>query len=542
MAPGHHSPLASSAPPPSCRPRTRCRRPGPWALAAILLVGCQPPHSRDQLVVASRSSLDSVDPVDVTSFAGAQLLTAIGDPLYASDAAGQLQPRLAASLPQLSADGRLARIPLRRDVRFHDGTPFNAAAMVFSLERFRALGKLSYLLDERISAIRASGPFELELQLTRPYGALAALLSSSNLTPVSPAAYRQHRRRSLSDRFVGTGPYQLVRSTPQQQTLRPFPDYWGRAPKNRGLQVVTLTNSTALYGALISGEVDLLLSQGLESDQQRELARRSSKGLLVQTVGPAVEIGYLTLLSDRPPLDNPQLRRAVALSLDRSLISERVSYGMRSPLRSLVPPPLPGSTPSSWPAYDPGQARTLLSSAGYCRGRRLTLPLTFRSNVPADRLFALTWQAQLQRDLSDCLQLEITGVESTTAYRQLDKGAFPMIVLDWAGDYPAADVYVTPMLACSRASGFHCLEGGSVAFGSFWTAPGLQRQLQASEELQGAPLGRQLDAIQRRAAAGSAYIPLWQTAPRAWAQAELAPPVFDGSGRVVLQELHRRRS
>ncbi|MFM8259109.1 MAG: ABC transporter substrate-binding protein [Vulcanococcus sp.] len=514
----------------------------PWALVTLVLAGCQPPHQPDQLVVASRSSLDSVDPVDVTSFAGGQLLSAIGDPLYASDAAGQLQPRLATALPQLSADGRRARIPLRQGVRFHDGTPFNAAAMVFSLERFRALGKLSYLLDERISAIRASGPYELELRLTRPYGALAALLSSSNLTPVSPAAYRQHRRRSLRDRFVGTGPYQLVRSTPQQQTLRPFSGYWGPAARNRGVQVVTLSNSTALYGALISGEVDLLLSQGLESDQQRELARRSGRGLLVQTVGPAVEIGYLTLLSDRPPLDHPQLRRAVALSLDRRLISERVSYGMRSPLRSLVPPPLPGSSPPSWPAYGPQQARSLLRGAGYCNGRRLSLPLTFRSNVPADRLFALTWQAQLQRDLGDCLQLEITGVESTTAYRQLDKGAFPMIVLDWAGDYPAADVYVTPMLACSRASGYRCLEGSSAAFGSFWAAPGLQRQLQASEALQGPALARRLDAIQRRVADGAAYIPLWQTAPRAWAQPALAPPVFDGSGRVVLQQLHRRRT
>ena len=506
-----------------------------------MLLGCQPSRPRHQLVVASRSSLDSVDPVDVTSIAGQQLLSALGDPLYASDANGHVSPQLATALPQLSADGRIARIPLRRGVRFHDGTPFNAAAMVFSLERFRALGKLSYLLDERISSIRASGPYELELQLKRPYGALAALLSSSNLTPLSPAAYRQHQQRSLRDRFIGTGPYQLVRSSPEHQSLKPFPAYWGAPPKNAGLQLVTLSNSTALYGALISGEVDLLLSQGLESDQQRELARRSQRGQLVQAVGPAVEIGYLTLLSDRPPLDRPLLRQAVALSLDRRLISERVTYGMRRPLRTLVPPPLPGSSPPSWPAYNPERARNLLRSAGYCRGRRLSLPLTFRSNVPADRLFALTWQAQLQRDLSDCLQLEITGVESTTAYRQLDKGAFPLIVLDWTGDYPAADVYVTPLLACSRASGFRCLEGSSAAFGSFWSAPGLQAQLQASETVQGPALARQLLAIERRAAAGAAYIPLWQTAPRAWGQPQLAPPVFDGSGRVRLQELHRRQ-
>ena len=294
-----------------------------------LLVGCQPPHPAGRLVVASKSALNSVDPVDVTGSAGTQLLSAIGDPLYAADASGALQPRLAAALPRWSADGRTARIPLRRDVRFHDGTPFDAAAMVFNLERFRALGKLSYLIDDRISAIRASGPYELELQLQRPYSALAALLSSINLTPVSPTAYRQYGKRSLADRFVGTGPYRLSHFSPQQQTLLPFAHYWGEAPRNRGIHLVSLSNSTALYGALVSGEVDVLISSGLDSDQQRALALRARQGRLVEGTGPTVDIGYLTLLSDRPPFDQQTLRQAVALSLNRDLVMERVSYGIQ---------------------------------------------------------------------------------------------------------------------------------------------------------------------------------------------------------------------
>lgn len=185
-------------------------------------------------MVASRGNLDSVDPVDITSFAGAQLLSAIGDSLYASDANGGLRPQLASALPILSADGLTARIPLRRGVRFHDGTPFNASALLFSLERFRTLGKQSYLLDDRITAMRVRNPYELELRLKRPYSGLAALLSASALTPLSPTAYRDHRRRSLSDRFVGTGPYRLVRSSPQKTTLVPFSGYWGRAARNRG--------------------------------------------------------------------------------------------------------------------------------------------------------------------------------------------------------------------------------------------------------------------------------------------------------------------
>jgi len=515
------------------------------ALAALLplvpcLTGCQPPHPAGQLVVANKSSLGSVDPADITTIGGLQLLSAVGDPLYAANAQGHLQPRLAAALPQLSAGGRIARIPLRRDVRFHDGTRFDASAMVFSLERFRALAKMGYLLDDRISGLRASGPYELELQLKRPYSALPALLSSISLTPLSPTAYRQHRTSSLPDRFVGTGPYRLVSSTPQQQTLLPFSGYWGTPARNSGIHLVTLSNSTALFGALVSGEVDVLTSSGLESDQQRALAQRAASGRLVEAIGPAGEIGYLTLLSDRAPLASPLLRRAVALSLDRPLISERVTYGIRAPLRSLVPPPLAGSAPPAWPIYNPRQARTLYRQAGYCQGQRLTLPLTFRSNVPADRLFALTWKAQLQRDLGDCVQLEISGMESTTAYRQLEKGAFPMILLDWSADYPDPDSYLAPMLGCSRSSGNRCLEGNAAAAGSFWSAPGLQAELEASESQSGGQRRELLQRIQRRAAAGAAYIPVWQVAPRAWAQPRLQRPVFDGSGRLVLQALRVR--
>ena len=88
--------------------------------------------------------------------------------------------------------------------------------------------------------------------------------------------------------------------------------------------------------------------------------------------------------------------------------------------------------------------------------------------------------------------------------------------------------------------GHSCVKGSSVSFGSFWSAPGLQGQLQASEGLSGRARLELLQAIQRRAAQGNAYIPVWQVAPRAWAQPRLRPPVFDGSGRLVLQALSVR--
>ena len=509
----------------------------------LLLSSCREPRSSNggikRLVVASKNRVDTVDPAGGYTFGAMQLLSAIGDPLYAINARGQLEPRLALAPPQVSADGLTARVELRQGVLFHDGTPFNAAAMVFTLERFLAIGKLSYLLGDRVSGVRAVGPYTLELTLNRPFSALAELLSAVNLTPLSPSAYRNHRKSFLNDRFVGTGPYRLSFFTNQQQRLEPFAGYWGARAANGGIDLVSLSNSTALFGALQSGEVDVLLSTSLEIDQQAALRRSATAGKLQEGSGPALEIGYLTLLTDQPPLNDPRLRQAVAYSLDRATISRRVTLGLRPPLRDLVPPSLKGSDPTAWPSYSPSRARALYRQAGYCQGKRLSLPLTFRSNIPADRMFALTWQAQLRQDLGDCVELEVTGMEATTAYRQLGEGAFPLILLEWMGDFPDADNYLVPLLGCEQARGERCLKGASAASGSFWAKPGLEQELERSASLTGPARAAQLRRIQRQTAAANPYLPVWLVAPRAWAQRNVSQPRFDGSGRLLLQELNK---
>ncbi len=502
-------------------------------------VACTAPRWDTRLTVASAGRISSLDPAQANGGSTIQLLSALGDPLYALDQQGRLEPRLASDLPQISPDGRTVTIPLRRDVLFHDGTRFDAEAMAFSLRRFLSIGTLSYVVGDRIASVDVADPYTLRLSLNRRSTSLEGLLTSLNLTPISPTAYADHNDRFLHDRFVGTGPYRLTSFSEHQQRLEPFDRYWGAAPKNSGLDLITLSNSTALYGALRSGEVDVLLSASIDEDQRHALHQQALRGELNEGVGPATGIGYITLLSNAKPLQDQRLRRALALSLNREEISRRVSYGLRTPLRSLVPPGLPGGGQNSWPTHDPKAARQLLSEAGYCDGQPLTIPLTFRSNVPADKLLALTWQAQVQRDLPDCLVLDLDGVESTTIYRQLDKGAYKSVILDWSGQYPDPEAYLTPLLSCVTSDGDICLEGEAAISGSFWSTPGLQQSLQASDALRGPARLAPLKQVEQLSAQGAAYIPVWLEAPRAWGQTDLSIPDFDGSGRVLLHQLTR---
>ena len=533
-------PAASPRPQsPAAAARQEARLLAALLALASLTIACAPPKPGDRLIVASKARIDSLDPAQASRSGQMQLLSALGDPLYAIAANGAIEPRLASGPPVLSADGLRARIPLRKGVRFHDGTPFDAAAMVFSLNRFMAIGTLGYQFSDRVQAVRATGPLEIELELKAPFSPLPRLLSAIFLTPISPTAYRSHATKPLNDRFVGTGPYSLSFFNAQQQRLTPFPHYWGARPANGGIDLVTLSNSTALLGAMRSGEVDVLLASGLEIDHQQALHRDADAGRLREGSGPPLSIGFFSLLTDQPPLNNPTLRRALARSLDRATLTTRVSLGMRPSLRQLIPPSLEGSDPGAWPAYDPAAARALYRQAGYCNGRVLSLPLTFRSDIPSDRLLALTWQAQVRRDLGDCLTLQVSGMESTTAYDQLGKGALTLFFYDWIGDYPDPENFLAPLLGCEKAQGDRCSKGNSALSGSFWSAPGLDAELLRSSRITGPERARLLRAIQQRTAGAVPYLPVWLMAEQAWSGRRISAPRFDGSGRLRLDRLRR---
>ncbi len=520
-------------------------------LLGLGAVACAPSRSPDHLVVGTKGAISSLDPAKAYQTRALQLIRALGDPLYALSETGELIPHLAAAPPQVSADGLRVAVTLRDGVRFHDGTLLDAKALAFSLQRFRdGGGNLSYLLDD-VAAIRVVGPLELELELQKPYAPFRNLLSFAGLTPVPASAYGPCPDGAAADEttdelclpadgFVGTGPYRLVSRSADgtQHRLERFDDYWGDPARSARLDLVSLENSTALFGALKTGEVDVLLSSSLEAEHQLELEKGAAAGRFATASSPPQTIEVLALATDRPPLDQTVVRRALAHALPRTLLSERASQGLNAPLRSLIPDLFPAAQPA-WPALDPDQARRLLTTAGYCQGKPLEVDFTYRSNVPTDGLLALTWQEFLAEQLGDCLTMEIDGLESTTVYDQLDKGAFTMVMYDWSPDFPDPENYLRPMIGCDEYEGSVCTKGDAVYGGVFWFDSGAAQLL---EDQQNQPPDQRQDtlvALQERIAAGAPYIPIWQGGNRAWSQVSVTGLDYDGSGWLRLDALGR---
>ncbi|KGG15480.1 MULTISPECIES: ABC transporter substrate-binding protein [unclassified Prochlorococcus] len=500
-------------------------------------ISCAKSISENKVIIASKGKIESIDPAQAYKLLAIQLISSLGDTLYRINSKGIIEPILAKSVPKISKDGLTVSIELRNDVLFHDGTQFDAKAMAFTINRFINIGTLNYVIDDRINSIETPEKFLLKINLSRPSSSIKGLLSSINLTPVSPSSYSENTDKFLHDNFIGTGPYKLVSYTPEKQIIEPFKEYWGEKAKNQGVNYISLNTSTALFSAIKTGQVDILLSNSIEDGHRLALNRLSINSVLQQVETTPMQIGYIAFRTNSELLSKNAIRKALLHSLDRELISKQVSYGLRKPLRSLTPRFLWSRSTSPWPKYNINIASKLFEEAGYCKTKKLKLPLTFRSNVPSDKLLALTWKEQVKRDLSNCLEISLNGVESTTVYKQLADGVHQAVILDWTGDYPDPYAYLSPLLDCKKISFESCKEGEAVSGGTFWTNSDLQESLERSESLQGNERLKELQKAEDIASDGAALLPIWLLRQRVWFQNNLTKPEFDGSGRLLLHKI-----
>ena len=492
----------------------------------------------DNIVIASYGKILSADPASAYKLKTLHLLNALGDTLYELDNEGFLVPKLASSLPVFSEDKLRIDIQLREDVLFHDGTPFNSYAMKFTLERFQSSGLMSHILGDNIASIEAPEKNLLTIYLKKPSSSVEGLLTSIYLTPLSPTFYENENNDTIKN-FVGTGEYILESFTNDVQVLEPNPNYWGDEVKNEGITFVSYSNSSALYGAFISKQVDVLLSNSIDDSQRNMLQALSKTESIKEGTGISNEISFITLRTNQKPFDNEKIRLALALSIDRLLISEKVSYGVRDPILSLIPPFFIEDNTNSWPEYNPAKAIEILKYEGYCDGNKLIVPLYYRSNVDTDKLIALTWQQQVNETISDCILINTYGVESTTIYDNLKKGLYPAVILDWTGLYFDPIDYLAPLLSCKQFINETCLEGESVYSGSFWASSEVERLFLESEILQGEERIITLLKIDKLASIAVPYIPIWISSQKAWSQSTISTPTFSISGLILMSELEK---
>ncbi len=506
-------------------------------LVTLINTSCGKVNNSKEITLASSGKIESLDPARVNTIKSLQIIGSLGDTLYEFSNEGNLVPKLALGMPSFSQDKLKIFIDLREDVFFHDGTKFDSNAMKFTINRFKNIGTTNYILGKRIKSIETPSKYKLVINLNMPSSSIEGLLTSPNLTPLSPVFYKEYSNKFLNDKFIGTGKYILERFSNEVQILKPNVHYWGEKPNNDGINIVGYSNSNSLFGALKSKQIDVLLSNSID-DSQRDKLRRLSEDLKIKEGRSAPnEISFISLRTNKEPFNNLNIRRAIAKSLNRRLISTKVSYGLRQPTNSIIPNKFKKNSSPLWPSYNLKDAKRILKQEGFCNGNVLNIPLTYRSNVPTDKLIALAWQQDVNSSIGDCLSIKINGLESTTIYKNLSEGIYTAVILDWNGPYSDPEAYLKPLLSCIKLIGSNCIQGQSVYSGSFWASREVENLFLESESLYGLERLNKLTEIEKIASEAIPYIPIWISSQKAWSQNNISQPLFNGAGQIIMSEL-----
>ena len=293
-----------------------------------------------------------------------------------------------------NADTTALTFQLRKGVSWHDGKPFTAADVKCTwdlilgkgADRLRANPRKAWYRN--LKEVTTQGE-TVTFHLERPQPAFLVLLASgySPVYPchVPPQEMRQHP--------IGTGPFKFVSYEPNKSIrLERNPHYWkeGR-PYLDGIEWTIIANRATAILAFTAGEFDLTFPFGVTVPLMKNIQKDAPNA--VCDLQPADQSTNLIVNRDAPPFDNPEIRRAMALALDRKSFVDTLAQGEGDIGGAMQPPPqgvwgMPPEMLRTLPGYDPdvaknrAQAREIMEKAGYGPDKRLAVKVSVRNTPP----------------------------------------------------------------------------------------------------------------------------------------------------------------
>jgi len=382
------------------------------------------PQRGGTLTVAMQNDAKSLDPTFQINFSERQPLYLIYNTLVGLNPDFSIKPELAERW-ETAPDGRSLTLFLRSGVKFHDGTPFDAATAKWNLAR-RMDPKVNspsrQQLTEVVEAVEAPNATTLVLRLKSAAPSLLGLLAQREGFMISIASAEKFGD-NLGQNPVGTGPFVFKAWTPAQQiVVERNPDYWEPGKPYLDRIVFMLISNAALgIPRLHTREVDFV--GALTPVDIRPLESESGISL---SQSPGSRWLALQMRIDRPPFDNPKLRQAIAHAIDRKRMVDIVMNGKATIAEGFTPPGLWwfDETLKSYP-YDPDKAKALIEEIG--PAARVDLPLS----VQPVQLYQQISQLAQEQLKSVGLKVNIQPVSVSDWYPQLINGAINFLPIRW---------------------------------------------------------------------------------------------------------------
>jgi peptide/nickel transport system substrate-binding protein len=413
-------------------------------------------RDRGTLIVGRASDALSLDPARITDSESIEVCEQVYESLLRyHPGTSDLEPGLAESWT-VSSDGRQWDFKLRRGVRFHDGTPFNAAAVVFSFKRQFDPNHEHHYKDatpygfawgntfKNIVEVEELSEFEVRITIERKFAPFAANLAMTPVSIVSPTAVATWREEFYRHP-VGTGPFRFVEWSDGRIVLDRNDQYWRERAKLERLVFRAIPDGRQRLVALESEAIDVAYS--ILPDETQFV--RLHPHLELYTAA-ANNVAYVALNTQKPPLDDVRVRRALNHAVHKEPMVQLAYQGMAIPANGPLPPGQWGFRPDvfGYP-YSAERGRALLQEA-LIDGTfdptvelQLYVPSTPRAYLPNPSMVGRMLRAQFES-----IGLKVRIVEQGLAdhLRSLRRGEHDLGVLGWVGDNGDPDNFLHTLL------------------------------------------------------------------------------------------------
>lgn len=435
-------------------------------LVAVILVtsifaGCKQTAQPVTLVFAKSDAVE-LDPADVTDGESVTVIDNIFEGLVRyKPGTTEVEPWLATSW-DVSSDGLEWTFHLRQGVKFQDGTPFNADAVVFSYERqrdkehpFHKYGKWEYWqwCFSEVSKTEKVDDYTVKMTLSHPFAPFLSTMAMFTAFIVSPTNCEKWGDQWFSHP-VGTGPFSFVEWVKGDHiTLEKYADYWGEKPKIDKLIFKVIDDPSQRLLALQKGEVD-----GIEFPNPDDLPTIEKDPNLQILSEPGLNVGYLAMNMGtdtkgfQKPFGDVRVRQAVNYAINKQAIVDQLYKGTAVVAKNPIPPTLWGYNDEIQDyEYNPTKAKELLKEAGYPNGFKTQLWA-----MPVSRPYMFDPQkiaVAIQADLKAVgIDAEIVTYDWSTYLQKTENGEHPMALLGWTADYADPDDFLYVLLDSDAAT------------------------------------------------------------------------------------------
>lgn len=418
---------------------------GAATVGAIGALAATPAFAAKDAVMAVYSTFTTLDPYDSNDTLSQAATKSFYQGLFGFDKDLKLVNVLAESY-DVSKDGLVYTFKLKKGVKFHDGTTFDATAVKANLDRVTdPANKLKrYTLFNRVAKTEVVDQYTARVTLKEQFSPFINVLAHPSAVMISPTALKKYGKE-IAFHPVGTGPFEFV-EWKQTDYLKgkKFAGYWKTGyPKIDTITWKPVVDNNTRATVMQTGEADFAFSIPFE---QAAVLKANPKVDLIDS--PSIIQRYLSLNTMVKPFNDPKVRQAINYAINKEALVKVAFSGHAVPSEGVVPPGVDYAEKlGPWP-YNPAKARELLKEAGYPNGFETTLWSAY-NHTTAQKVIQFVQQQLQQVGIKAQVQALEAGqrVERVESVQKPEDAGVRMYYVGWSSSTGESDWALRPLLA-----------------------------------------------------------------------------------------------